>query len=147
MGVSKKMKSVLAVLLVCFALFVLYSSANPIPARGWNDNIEWYSWEEGLKVAKASQKPMMVVLHKTWCGACKRLKPDFAANKEIEALSKKFVMVNAEDDEAPHDNQAFAHDGGYIPRVYFCDSDGVPDYSIYNTEGSPQYKYFYGASS
>lgn len=82
--------SILAV--TFFALFIFcYASSN---ARGWNDKINWYLLNDGLQAARDANKPIMIVIHKTWCGACKRLKSAFAASKEIEELSSKFVMVN-----------------------------------------------------
>lgn len=35
-------------------------------------------------------------------------------------------------------------DGSYIPRVIYYDpATGEPDYSVVNTRGSPEYKFFY----
>ena len=73
--------------------------------------------ESGLDQAKTQNKPLMLVIHKTWCGACKRLKPQFESSKDIAELSEKFIMVNAQDDEEPK-GQEFAPDGGYVRCVY-----------------------------
>ncbi|KAJ2954857.1 hypothetical protein O0L34_g3174 [Tuta absoluta] len=84
----------------------------------------------------------MVIIHKSWCGACKNLKPKFADSREIQELSKHFVMVNLVDDEEPKGNK-FAPDGPYIPRILFISPNGRIDGDIYNEDGSPQHKYFY----
>ncbi|CAG2062420.1 unnamed protein product [Timema podura] len=73
------------------------------------------------------------------------LKPQFAASKEIDKLSKHFVMVNTQDDEEPKGSM-FAPDGGYIPRILFLDPNGVVMDEYYNEEGNPDYKYFYSDS-
>eukprot|EP00168_Porphyra_purpurea_P019699 TRINITY_DN7951_c0_g1_i1.p2 TRINITY_DN7951_c0_g1~~TRINITY_DN7951_c0_g1_i1.p2 ORF type:complete len:155 (-),score=49.18 TRINITY_DN7951_c0_g1_i1:68-532(-) len=139
------MKSTFFAVCVVLAVFVgLAACATRIDARGWNDEIEWYGYEDGLALSKETGKPMMIVLHKTWCGACKRLKPQFAASAEIQELSAKFVMVNAEDDEAPHADARYQADGGYIPRIYFADSDGEALAQQNNARvSSGQYLYFY----
>ena len=133
-------------MIICFALCVTVFAATPLSSgRGWNDKIEWFSYEEGLKQAKETGKDMMILFHSTRCGACKRLQPDFATNKDIERLSQNFVMVNVENDEEPSKDKTFLHDGGYIPRVYFTNSQGEPDYSV--TSGNAKYQYFYGGAS
>lgn len=37
----------------------------------------------------------------SWCGACKRLGPEFAASEAVRALASRFVMINVLDDEEP----------------------------------------------
>jgi len=111
-------------------------------ARGWGKNIKWVSLKEGQRLAKESNKPAMIVIHKTWCRACKALKPRFAASSEISKLSNDFIMINVEDDEEPKQAE-FKPDGGYIPRILFMDPAGnvLPEQTNPN---SSQWKYFYG---
>ncbi len=70
-------------------LLVLLSVAFAVVAanfdRGFNSNIAWTNeLEAGLARAKAEGKPALVLVHKTWCGACKRLKTVWADSKALE---------------------------------------------------------------
>ncbi|CAH0731776.1 unnamed protein product, partial [Brenthis ino] len=84
--------------------------------NGFGNNYVWAgSLESGMRIATHHKKPVMVIIHKSWCSACKNLKPKFANSAEIQTLSKHFVMVNLVDEDEPK-NTNFAPDGTYIPR-------------------------------
>lgn len=46
------------------------------------------------------------------------MKPILAKHKTFAELSKKFVMVNTEDNDEPKGDQ-FDVDGKYVPRIFF----------------------------
>jgi protein-disulfide reductase (glutathione) len=111
-------------------------------ARGWGDEIAWRSLPEGLVQAASEQKPLCLLVWKTWCGACKALRPKFAASSAILAESSNFVMVNVVDDEEPQDAKYKPGGAGYIPRVLFLRPDGSIMTDVQS--GNDQYKYFFG---
>lgn len=73
--------------MLLFFAFILVCASESFD-RGFNANIAWTnSLEQGLERAKAENKKAFVLIHKTWCGACKRLKSSFS-NAAIELASK-----------------------------------------------------------
>jgi protein-disulfide reductase (glutathione) len=107
-------------------------------------DIDWQEWPKALDAATMLKKPVFLLVHKSWCGACKRLKESFNTSpkrKEFIELAKKFVMVNTEDDEEPEDDK-YAPDGRYIPRLYFLDKDGDP-MPIDNKKSYPKNAYYF----
>lgn len=82
--------------------------------NGFGDDYKWHTIQDGIKLAKEENKPILIVVHKTWCGACKKLGPQFATHNGIKELSKNFVMVNSCDS---NDCDArYSPDGAYVPR-------------------------------
>jgi len=112
------------------------------PANGFGDAIAWRNLDEGLREAKAEGRPLMLVVHASWCPRCQELKPAFAEPR-LRELSEQFVMVNADQDQTPA-ALGFAPDGSYIPRVLFIDpTTGSADESLQNP-GRERYHYYYG---
>jgi protein-disulfide reductase (glutathione) len=111
-----------------------------IPAAGWNDAIAWRGLDEGLREAKQSGMPLMLVVHTDWCGNCQNLKPTFAGNK-LAQLSERFVMVHVDQDTQP-EVTLYGPDGQYIPRVLFLDADGNVDPQLQNPNRD-HFRYFY----
>jgi thiol-disulfide isomerase/thioredoxin len=107
------------------------------------DTIAWRAWDEGLRIARAENKRIMVVVYADWCSKCRALTPVFASS-EVAALAKGLVVVRQDHDENPAwlqpYNQRF---GGYVPRIFFFDAQGRLDEEI--TSGHPRYPYFYAA--
>ncbi|KRX42790.1 Thioredoxin domain-containing protein 12, partial [Trichinella murrelli] len=123
-----------------------HSDANPY-ARGWGDDINWLPYEEGIEAAKTEKKPVFLLIHKSWCPACQVLKKKFVKAKPIIELSKYFIMINAQDDEEPWEED-FKPDGAYIPRILFLDTEGNVMKDIKNpSENFDQYTHYYSAPS
>ena len=109
-------------------------------ARGWGESLPWTPYSDAFALAQSSGKPIVLLIWKSWCGACKALRPRFAESSAIAAHADAFVFVNVVDDEEPQEDR-FKPDGGYIPRVLFIDgrSGQVMD-DVVNAGGNPKYK-------
>lgn len=102
--------------------------------NGFGSKYVWAgSLDSGIQIATFHKKPVMVIIHKSWCSACKNLKPKFAESDEIQSLSKHFVMVNLIDEEEPKSN-TFAPDGTYIPRYFSFARTGLQRNHIVSSE-------------
>lgn len=113
------------------------------PDNGFGTNITWRSFDDGLAEAERTGRPLMMVVHTSWCSRCKALKPQFS-QADVTRLSERFVMVNIDQDTDERVMQ-YGPDGTYIPRVMFFDAAGELDASIDN-DRSPKFKYFYTSS-
>ena len=121
--------------------------SNPL-AHGLGDDIEWVKWEDAIEKALEVNKPIFLLIHKTWCHACKALKKTMQqsnARKAFKKLSEYFVMVNTEDDEEPFEEE-YRPDGKYIPRLLFLDKNGDLISDIKNKKAEyKNYAYYYSS--
>ena len=132
------------IILSCFFIFTgAIATESTVLSNGFGDDIEWKPWSEALELAKETEKPILVLLHKTSCPACKSFKTVFAKSKEILELSSKFIMVNAKFGQDPSNEPKLAIDGKYVPRIIFMNSQGDVLEEVINKKGNPKYKYFH----
>jgi len=65
------------------------------------DKLKWYSWDEGYKLAKKENKPVLVFLQASWCNTCKRMNDKTFADKEVISLvQENFIPVKLDIDTA-----------------------------------------------
>ena len=113
------------------------------PPIEWNAAAGWMEWDAGLAAAKASKKPICLVLYADWCPRCKELAPVFEEG-EIAKLGKDMVMVRQNIDDRPKWLEPFGSLGSYVPRVFFFDAEGNIMDDITSTHA--RYPYFYTPS-
>jgi protein-disulfide reductase (glutathione) len=70
------------------ALVLFAAAAAAAPSNGFGDGISWLTLDEAKTAAAAQNKPIMLIIHKSWCGACKALKPKFSESAIIAELSE-----------------------------------------------------------
>ncbi|MDC0717735.1 thioredoxin family protein [Nannocystis bainbridge] len=110
------------------------------PANGFGDAIAWRGLDEGFREAASEGRPIMLVVHASWCSQCKALRPAFS-DPALVALTDRFVMINVDQDLEPT-SQQYGPDGRYVPRVLFFDSAGELDRELLNASRR-RYKYYY----
>ena len=92
------------------ALPMLVAIAAALPARAAETG-GWRAWDEGLRQAGASRRPVLVDVYTDWCGWCKRMDRDVYSRPEVKSyLGRKFVIVrlNAEAaDAAQYEGKAY----------------------------------------
>lgn len=126
------------ILAISLALLSSCAAALGAESHGLGEAYTWVPFEDAF----SGTKPVMLVATKSYCGACKSLKPQFAASPDILSHAEHFTFVSVGDEFAETDSK-FAPDGGYIPRILFFHADGTPMTDI--TGPNAQYKHFFSS--
>lgn len=61
--------------------------------------LTWYSFSDGLKIAKAEKKKVLIDVYTDWCEWCKKMDEEVYTNSNVKKyLASKFILVklNAE---------------------------------------------------
>ena len=107
----------------------------------FNSQLEWVNdLNMAKKLAQQKGKPIFLLLYKPWCSICKIFSRELFDSDYLVELSKKFVMVKIQEDI---NEEEFAPDGTYVPRILFLSKDGKVMKDIYNEKGSKSYLYYY----
>ncbi len=106
--------------------FSMSSSAaiNPEEGIDWNENnIQWYSYKEGLQKAKQTNKPIMLIFYADWCPTCHAYKNIFYRDK-IQRAANKMIMIRVNVDDNPDISEHYDDVGSYVPRTFVLDPQG-----------------------
>lgn len=64
--------------------------------------LKWYSFTEGLKIAEAEKKKVLIDVYTDWCEWCKKMDEEVYANSTVKKyIASKFILVklNAESEK------------------------------------------------
>jgi thiol-disulfide isomerase/thioredoxin len=89
---------------------------------GSRPGIAWMPYEAGVALASQTNKPMLIDFTATWCGWCKKLEQDVFSNKDMIALSQRFVCIRVDGDGRTDLTSRFGVDG--YPTTLVLGSSG-----------------------
>ena len=108
----------------CEAKDTALDPKNATEVKAEQVSIAWvYTLAEGLTLAQAAKKPLMVDFYAKWCGWCKKLDKSVYTDAEVAALSKEFVCVKVDTDKYGKDTEKYAVQG--LPTIEFLNADGT----------------------
>jgi len=99
-------------------------------------DVGWRRWDEGLREAESSRRPVLVDVYTDWCGWCRRMERDVYSRPDVqEYLARRFVSVKLDaESRAParYETRRITEQGiasrfrvsGY-PTTVFLRSDGT----------------------
>jgi thioredoxin-related protein len=104
---------------------------------GGEATVTWHDFNDGLKIAAARKKPVIMDFYADWCGWCRKMETEVFTDKEVAArLSDNYVCVRLHTDRNPGETikyknhvltkQEFAMMLGVqgLPTLVFLDRDG-----------------------
>jgi thioredoxin-related protein len=113
-------KKILILAIFCFAFFML---CDPKTGSAVNDEIKWYSYDEGGALGKKDGKKIFLHFYADWCHFCTEMKKNTFTNMDvISYLNQNFIciLVNA-DKERKIAGDYFVRG---LPATFFLTADG-----------------------
>jgi thioredoxin-like negative regulator of GroEL len=118
-------------------LAVLLLMSGPVAAGG----IRWErSFEEALKKAKASRKPILVDFWAEWCGWCHRLDKTTYVDPAVVRKAEEFVAVKVDTEGSQRDMEvALRYDVQSLPTIVFLSPEGRQIQRLNGFQGPGQF--------
>jgi len=109
----------------------------PLLSAEATEGVNWYRYEEGMKKAKESDKPILLDFYTDWCGWCKKMDKETYGHREIQQLlnlnfipikinaeSKEPIKVDGKEMKMKDLTRKYAVRA--YPTTVFLESDGTP---------------------
>ncbi|MDH7498957.1 MAG: thioredoxin fold domain-containing protein [candidate division NC10 bacterium] len=120
---------------VAMGLFLAGSPA--CAASKTTGGVKWYGYEEGMREARESHRPVLLHFYTDWCPWCKKMERDTFSHPQIqEALNQGFVSIRinpeskekirVEGREVKAADLARKFEVRGFPTTIFLESDGSP---------------------
>jgi thioredoxin 1 len=88
---------ILTLTISCFSFIVL---GGPETGSAADDQIKWYSYDEGVALGKKDGKKIFLHFYADWCHFCAEMKKNTFTNKEvIDYLNQHFVPILVNSDK------------------------------------------------
>lgn len=128
------MKKTLTALSILIILTACSKTNNEVQA---SDSLKWYNLEEGLKLGKQQQKPVLVDFYADWCSWCKKMdKEVFNESSVKNKLKANFILVKIDtesDDVIKYQGKKYSPQEFMsvfkvtgLPTLLFIDKEGQP---------------------
>jgi thioredoxin-related protein len=104
-----------------FAFFSLQNnSTSPLP-----DAVEWHTFNDGLSLARNSNKKILVDVYTHWCSWCKKMDSEVYTNKGVtRILREHFILVKLDAES----NSPLTYQGKNLTEAEFAQNFGVTGY-------------------
>jgi len=102
-----------------FKIFLLFITLNLSLAS----EINWYSYEKGVKLAKEKNKLILIDIYAQWCHWCNVLKNTTYRDKEVITIIKKYYIPIKIDAEREIELNKKLNQGG-LPTTVILTPDG-----------------------
>ncbi|ADC66613.1 hypothetical protein Ferp_2506 [Ferroglobus placidus DSM 10642] len=112
------MRSIAALILIAVGASFLLFSFQSTP------NVNFYSYEEGLKVAAKENKPILLIIDSESCVYCTIFKEDFEKYEDLKLALSKFVIVEVDYVRERDLAKKFGATG--TPEFHFLYPNGTP---------------------